>query len=138
MAQRERHVGADPLVGAVTTGMDPREVLRILKVEIAREAASLHFERLEVEKRGRETGQVSTRRIEALKKVAEIELRLKELYPTVLDLHGEAVQRVFQLWLERMTTVAEEVLPAESLALFFNRFATAMEDWETEAEARLR
>lgn len=138
MALRERHVASDPVVGAVTTGTDPRDVLNLLKVEIAREAASLHFERLEVEKRGRDTGQVSTRRIEALKKIAEIELRLKELYPSALDLRGEAVQTVFRLWVERMTSVAEEVLAPESLAMFFNRFATAMVDWESEAEARLR
>lgn len=141
MAQkRQDFIKSDPLVKVLEDGKaDVLDVLTVIKKEIAVETASLTFERLENEKRGRDTGQLSTRRIEALKKVAEIELKIKEIDGESVNLSSERMQKVFALWVEVMRESATEIdMPEELLNLFFNRFATKMEGWEERAANGMR
>jgi hypothetical protein len=135
---RETFIASDPLVKKITDKGEPLEILYLIKKEVAAEAASLNFERLEVSKRGKDTGQVSTRRIEALKKIADIELKIKELDSESVNLSSERMQKLFTLWVETMQQIAQETLPQEVMNLFFNRFATAMEGWEERATNALR
>jgi len=136
--ERQKFIGSDALVKAIEEHGDALGILHLIKKEVAREAASLHFERIETEKRGRDTGQVSTRRVEALKKIADIELKIKEIDSESVNLSSERMQKVFSLWVETMREVAQEILPQETLDLFFNRFATAMDGWEERAANKLR
>lgn len=136
--ERQKFISSDDLVQTIEGRGDSLNILHLIKKEVAREAASLHFERIETEKRGRDTGQVSTRRIEALKKIADIELKIKEIDSESVNLSSERMQKVFALWIETMREVAQETLPQEVMDLFFNRFATAMEGWEERATNNLR
>jgi hypothetical protein len=136
--QRQSFIASDPLVRTIDGKGDSLEILYHIKREVAREAASLHFERIETEKRGRDTGQVSSRRIEALKKIADIELKIKEIDSESINMSSERMQKVFALWVETMREIAQETLPQEVLDLFFNRFASAMEGWEERAASNLR
>lgn len=136
--KREGFIESDPLVQAVKNNSDPLPLYHGIKLEIACEAASLHFERIETEKRGRDTSAVSVRRIHALERLAKIEMKILEADRGALSLRGERMQKVFALWVETMREVAKEVLPPEAMALFFNRFSTAMENWEERAESVLR
>jgi len=136
--RRTRFIDEDPLVKVVDAGGDAFAVLREIKREIAREAASLHFDRMEFEKRGKDPTTVSSRRIEALRRIADIELKIRELDQHALNLSSEKMQRIFALWVETMREIAQEVLPSEVMDLFFNRFATAMEGWEERAQDALR
>jgi hypothetical protein len=135
---RQTFITSDPLVKKIEDKGDPLEVLYLIKKEVASEAASLSFERLEAAKRGKDTGQVSTRRIEALKKIADIELKIKEIDSESINLSSERMQKLFTMWVETMREVAQETVPEEVLDLFFNRFATAMEGWEERATNALR
>lgn len=135
---RQDFIKSDPLVQKIEGRGDVLEVLYLIKREVAAEAASLHFERIETEKRGKETGQVSTRRIEALKKIADIELKIKEIDSDSVNLSSERMQKLFALWVDTIREIAQETLPQEALNLFFNRFATAMEGWEERATSALR
>ena len=135
---REKFIASDPLFQKIEGKGDALDVLYMIKKEVAAEAASLHFERIEAGKRGKETGQVSTRRIEALKKIADIELKIKEIDSESINLSSERMQKLFTIWVETMREVAQETLPEEVMSLFFNRFASMMEGWEERATNALR
>jgi len=137
--RRNNFIDDDPLVKVVNHGGDAFAVLREIKREIAREAASLHFDRLEAESgRAKDPTTISARRIEALRRIADIELKIRELDQHSINLSSEKMQRVFALWVEVIKEVAQEVMTPEVMELFFNRFATAMEGWEERAQDALR
>lgn len=131
--EKARLINQDPIVRAAHERADALQVLHLLKLEIAKEGAAIQATRLEMEKFGKDTGQLSTRRIDALNKIAHIELEIKKLGVEMVDLRSERFQRVFALWIEMIQLVAEEVLDPEQAELFFNRLGTAMEGWEDRA-----
>jgi hypothetical protein len=137
-AARQAFIDDDPLVTALENNEDVRTVLRLLLSSITREAAALEFSRREVEKRGRDAAQISSRRVDALKKAAEIELKLRELDAETWNLSSERFQRLFAFWVEKLTAVAAETLPAEARDLLFNKLSTAMANWEVEASSRIQ
>ncbi len=128
--QKGKFVDGDPVVRATSKPTTPLDMLAIIKREVAKECAALHFQRLENEKLGRDTAQISTRRIDALKKIADIELEIKKLGSDVIDVHSEKFQRVAKFWVETIREIAEQTLQPEQIDMFFNRFMTAMEGWE--------
>jgi len=131
--QKALIVEQDPVVRAAENHLDAISVLHLLKLEIAKEGAAIQATRFELEKFGKDTGQLSTRRIDALNKIAHIELEIKKLGVEMVDLQGERFQRVFALWIDMIRLVAQEVLDPEQVELFFNRLETAMEGWEDRA-----
>lgn len=135
---REDFLESDAVVQAIAVDADSHELFKCIKLEVAKEAASLHFERIETEKRGRDTSMISGRRIEALKKVAEIEMKVKEAEAGSINPKSEKMQKIFALWVEILQKIAKEVLPEEHYAMLFNRFGTAMEGWEEKVQNELR
>ena len=131
-AEKSRFIDLDPVVIA-SRGRDALTVLRTIRSEMAKESAALHFQRIENEKFGKDTAQVSSRRLDALGKIATIEFEMKKLGADVIDLQGERFQRVFAFWIESLKEVAQEVLPPEQLDLFFNRLETSLNGWEDKA-----
>lgn len=136
--QKAKFVDTDSVVRATTSGADTHQVLNLVKAEVAKEAAALHFQRVENEKYGKDTSQMSTRRIDALTKIANIELEIKKLGTDAIDLRHPKFQKVFALWIEMMREVATEILTPELIDLFFNRFSTKVEGWEDRAAEELR
>lgn len=128
--QKAKFVDSDKVVQAALKGSDPMAMLGVIKTEVAKESAALHFQRIENEKYGKDTAQVSTRRIDALKKIADIELEIKKLGGTVLDVKSEQMQQVFKFFIETVRAVLEENLSPEQLDLLFNRLQTEFEGWE--------
>lgn len=135
--EREQFVAGDPVVQNAA-GKDPLSLLSALKKEVARETASLAYQRMINERMGRDSSSISGRRIDALKKIADIELEMHKIGFDQLDLHGEKLQRVFQLWTEIVKDAAVATLGAEQLDLFFNRLTTAMDGWEERAADLVR
>lgn len=137
--EKAKFVTQDPVVVATSTGkVDAPDLLRKLRTEIAKEAASLLFQRVESEKFGKDTSQTSTRRIDALTKIAHIELEIAKLGPSQIDVRSEKFQQVISLFIEFMREAAAETMSPEILNLFFNRFETKMNGWEDKAEDKLR
>jgi hypothetical protein len=136
--QKAKFIDEDPVVKAASKATDPMTMLSIIKAEVAKESAALHFQRMENEKFGRDVAQVSSRRIDALKKIADIELEVKKLGGDVIDVHSEKFARIFTLWIEIIREIAEQTMTPEQLDLFFNRLTTAMEGWEDKAAEALR
>jgi hypothetical protein len=136
--QKTRFIAEDPVVKALTGKIDSATLLSTLRAEIAKEAAALHFTRMEAEKYGKDTAQTSTRRIDALTRIAHIELEIKKLAPDSLDVRSEKFQKVFNMFIEFLRECAQETMPPETIDLFFNRFSTMMEGWEEKAESLIR
>lgn len=128
--QKARFITGDPIVRAATAHADAADMLHSIKLEVAKETAALHFQRIENEKHGKDTAQVSTRRIDALKKIAELELEIRKLGADMIDLKGEKMQRVFSYFIQQIKETAGETLAPEAIDLFFNRLQTALDGWE--------
>jgi len=137
--QREvSFVDGDAIVQATTDRKDSVELLTLAKTRIARAAAALEFQRIEMQKFGKDTGQVTGRQIAALKDIANIELKIRELGAQMIDLRSEPVQKVFAMFIEKLQEAAKGVLPEEQFDLLFNRLETELDGWEDEAESLLR
>lgn len=136
--ERAKFIEEDPVLKAIRAKSDPMSVLAYVKEQVAVEQAALHFQRMENEKLGRDTAQVSTRRIDALKKIADIELELKKLGAGNIDAHSEKFQRVFNTFIESIREIAGETMSPQQCDLFFNRLSTALEGWEDRAADILR
>jgi hypothetical protein len=134
MRQKAAFIDADPLVQSTRSRQEAIEVLQRVKEEVAREAASLHFTRIEEEKYGKDTSQMSSRRIGALREVASIELEIKKLGVASIDLKGERFQKVFKYLIDCIREAVEEVSTPEQLDLIFNRLETKLEGWEDRAQ----
>lgn len=137
--QQVAHVESDPLVTATLKGVDSTETLRLLKQRLARIQAQLDFRRMEDEKRGgREAAGILSRQVATLREIAQIELKIKEMGATTIDLRGAQMQKVFTLLVTKIEMVASEVLSQEQKDLFFNRLQTTFSGWEDEAESIIR
>jgi hypothetical protein len=131
-------IEVDAVVKNLSGKTDSAQLLATLRMEIAREAAALAFQRIENEKLGKDTSQNSTRRIDALTRIAHIELEIRKLAPDAIDVHGEKFTKIFNMFIQCMRQCAEETLPSETIDLFFNRFATMMDGWEDRAADLIR
>lgn len=143
-AERREYVTNHPLVAGQQprrTGNSTLDNLNLIKYQLAREAAALEFERIDKDRRGRDTGQLSSKIVSAWKQVSVIELSIKKIGVTVLDPNSEEMQRVHKMWVdvlrEIMTgMVTEGIVAPEVLDLFFNKFSMAMEGWEERLHLR--
>lgn len=135
--RKAAHVEKDEVVKAADKRENAAEVLRRIQAEVAREAAALEFDRIEQSKYGKDTASVSKARIAALKEVANLELELKRLSASIIDLKSEQMQKVFGLWIS-MIQEAASVLPAEQADVFFNKLTSLTDGWEEKAADQLR
>lgn len=133
--QRARFVESDPLVKTAVSRQEAIDTLQQVKEQVAREAASLQFAKNEEEKYGRDTSQMSSRRIAALREIANIELEIKKLGVTMIDLKGERFQKIFRFFLETVRESASGTLSPEQVDLLFNRLGTKLEGWEEKAQS---
>lgn len=135
--ERDEFIANDPVVRGSAT-RDPLLFLNTLKQEVAREAASMAYQRQLNEKMGRDISQVSKARIDALKKIADIEMEMRKIGFDQIDVYGEKFQKIFKLWITTIRDVASVTLTAEQLDLFFNRLTTEMDGWEDKAAELVR
>lgn len=131
-------IASDPLTLDIEKGTSSVTVLQRIRLEVSKEIAAIQYQRIELDREGKDTTNVSLKRINALERLAKIELKVKLLEHDSINLSSEKMQKLFMLWVETMREVASEVLPPEAVDLFLNRFATAMDGWEKKAEEALR
>jgi len=124
----------DTVNKAVRGRVDSLETLQRIKEEIATEAASLYCDRVEAAKYGKDTTQISSRRIGALKEVASIELEMRRLGTNFIDLKSERFQKVFAFLLDSIRNAATATFSSEQVDMLFNRLETELEGWEEKAQ----
>lgn len=127
--RRSAFIDANPVVKAISGRKDSMEILQKLKEEASKEAAALHFTRIEEEKYGRDTSQISSRHLAAIREVAMLELEMKKMGSTLIDLSSERFQKIFKFFIDTVTEAAEEVLSRENSDLFMNKLETKLENW---------
>lgn len=138
MRQRLDYVDADQLVRAVGDRADGRVVLQRVAEALAREAAVLEHERLQVQARGRDVGQLVSRRVEVLRKLADLQVEIDRSGASIIDPSCEPMQRLYRLFVDDVVAVAKGLLPPELLDLYLNQLAQRFDDWEERAENLLR
>ncbi len=115
-AMRTTAIGADPLVCGLVGGDDTASVIAKVKVELARESASLGWEAQHAAEAGRDPSNFSARRIDALTKLAAITgtaLRLG----VRRELDRDILSRLQAFFVSTVETVARATTPGKSDAL---------------------
>jgi len=139
---KQAFLDRDPLLQQIERGVDGEDVLHLVMRGFAQESASLEFERQEAERNGRETSQLSIRRINALKALGETWIKRKEqLAGKVIDMESPAFAQLFEFMLE---TFREAMLkgnvPRDQAETVFSRLSERMGDdtWEQEARNKMK
>ena len=140
--EKESYLKKDPLLKQLYKGVDSEDVLHLAMMGFADEAASLGFERHEAERQGKETSQLSIRRINALKAIAETWIKRKEqLAGKLIDMNSPAFKRLFEF----MTDTFREVMfnsgiPEDQAETIFVALSERIldETWELEARNRMK
>ena len=139
---KTNHLKKDPLLKSVSQGVDSEDILHFAMVALAEESASLGFERTEAERKGKETSQLSIRRINAIKAVVDSWLKRKDqLAGKVIDLNSASFSKLFEFMIE---TFRESMLkggvPPDQAETIFVALSERMGDetWETEARNRMK
>lgn len=142
IAQKQAFFDNDPLLKQIENAVDAEDVLHLVMQGFAQESASLQFERVEAERTGKETSQLSIRRINALKALGETWIKRKEqLSGKIIDLESTAFQRLFGFMLD---TFRESMLkgnvPRDQVETIFSRLSERMNDdtWEQEAQNKMK
>jgi hypothetical protein len=133
-----RFVEESPLVKATRGNANSADIFRLTIIGAAQNAASLEFQRIELQKRGEDTSQLISRHTKVLKEIAGLQGELRELGQQIADPRSEPFQKVFQLWAENVQKVVKESLGPEQADLFYTKFMTTMENWEDQAENAMR
>ncbi|MDB4278166.1 hypothetical protein N9917_01050 [Deltaproteobacteria bacterium] len=139
--QKKKVMKNDHLVKTVTTTPDSDDVLNHIITELSHEAASMKFERQEAERKGLETSRLSVRRVDALKKTADVWLKRREqLSEKGMDLEGPAFKAVFAFMMETLReTLVESGMRPEMVETVFTGLGNKLdESWKAEAKARMK
>ena len=141
MRRKEDSLKKDPIVIQTKETPESSDVLNQVLSALAEEAASLGFERHEAEWQGKETSQISVRRINALKAVGETWLRRKEQISTKeIDLESSAFKALFEFIMNTFQGALEDSgMRPEMVETVFAKISNRLEDdWENEARNRMK
>lgn len=139
--RRDSYISKDGPLSAAKGNIDSDEVLSSVILGLAEESASLAFERIEAERRGDPTSQISLRRVNALKAVGDTWLKKKELVSsTSLDLESKSFKILFGHIAETFRIACDEagLRPemTESIFAIFGRLVDD-DDWVREAKTKM-
>lgn len=142
VAQKQAFFDNDPLLKQVEENVESEDTLLLVMRGYAQESASLEFERMEAERNGTETSQLSIRRINALKALSDTWIKRKEqLSAKTIDMESPAFSRLFAFMLDtfREAMLAGNV-PRDQAETVFARLSDRMTDetWETEANNKMK
>lgn len=142
VALRQQFFKEDPLLCTVEKNVESEDVLQMVVQGFAREAASLEFERQQAEIQGRETSQISVRRINALKAVADTWLKRKDQVANKsIDLNSMAFRNLFKFIISTFReSMLQEGLTSDQIQVIMTALSSRLSDdtWEEEARIAMR
>jgi len=141
MEAKEEHFKEDELLTAIKDNPEADDVLDIVMVGLAQEAASLEFERREAERQGKDTSTYSLRRANILRATGEMWIKRKEkIEAGMLDMDSPAFEALFGFILETFKdTMTECGLREELMETVFAKLGKRIGDgWKSEAKARMK
>jgi hypothetical protein len=119
-----RFVAADELYQAAQSG-DDLESLYVAREQLAREAASLHFTRLQTVPGSREMGRLITRRISALREITSLTIAIARAGTGMPS--PERLERIMANLIDVVDQSAAGVLPPEVAARFRDELRARLE-----------
>ncbi|MGA3122617.1 MAG: hypothetical protein ABSF69_17770 [Polyangiaceae bacterium] len=126
--ERQRWIEADPGVRAVRDGADPAAVVDTAAVAISEEIASLKWERAKADRAGKDTTGLIHRRVEALAKLATIQLARAKL-----GLHeptdGARLKIVVDCFVAEVRSVLDAVLDRETAQRLGDQLDAELRAW---------
>lgn len=131
----------DPILSAAKKTPEDPDVLHQVVLALGAEAASLGFEREEAERQGLKTSEISVRRVNTLKALADTWLKRKDQIVTRgVDLESPGFKALFKFLLETFQDAldASGVEEEMSETVFSKLNLSINEDWEAEAKNRMR
>lgn len=135
-------IRTDPIVQISEENPESSDVLHHAIKGLAEEAASLRFERMEAERQGTDSSQISVRRINALKTITDAWLKRKEqLNSKAIDLESPAFKKIIQYIGETIALSLQDAEVQDELAdSVMNSFYKRLDDesWVSEAKARMK
>jgi hypothetical protein len=141
LKRKESVLRDDPiLVAAKETPEDP-DVLHQVILALGAEAASLGFEREEAERQGMKTSEISVRRVNTLKALADTWIKRKDqIVNKGIDLESQSFKSLFRFIMETFQEALDlSGVQSEMSETVFAKLTTLMnEDWEAEAKNRMR
>lgn len=138
---KQGHLRNDPILQAAETAPESAEVLNQVVLAIGEEAASLRFERMEAERKGTDTSQLSMRRVAALKAIGDTWIKRKEqIQSRLIDLESPAFQALFQFISETFVRAMQSAGVRQELSdTVIAQFAKLLDDsWKNEAKSRMK
>ncbi len=142
MVKKAEAIANDDVLRMTREAPESPDVLHQVMVGMADEAASLGFERVEAERKGEGTSQISMRRVNALKGVADTWLRRKEqIVNHSVDLDGVGFGVVAKFFMETFRGSMEDSgVHSDMIKVVFAKFSQLVgsDEWKVEAKARMR
>lgn len=128
----------DPVLRSMRAEGDPADRVHQLLIETAREAASIRWDRLQAQRRGSpEAGQLCSRGISALGRVAELVLLEARLRAGDADLHPASMAKITEFFVATVKEVADSSLPSDRADMLMERFTSAIVGWESKLDEKI-
>lgn len=132
----------DTIVATTETSPESSDVLNQVMSGLAEEAAALRFERMEAERNGQDSSQLSVRRVHALKAIGDAWIKRKEqIQNKSVDLESRTFEKLLGFISETFALALEEAgVELEMSNSVFDLFGKKLEDegWKNEAKSRMK
>jgi hypothetical protein len=138
---KEGHLRNDPIIHAAENSPESPELLNQVVLAIGEEAASLRFERMEAERRGTDTTQLSMKRVASLKAMADTWIKRREqIQSRTVDIESPSFRALFEYITETFTRAMQSAGIRQELAdSVISVFAKMLDDtWKNEAKNRMK
>lgn len=134
---RREALDGDSLLGLLQSDRpDPAAVLHAVTLAAAKEQAALLWDRMRVEERSGDAQRISSRRIEALSKLATLVLQRRQVgLSEDDDPRSPQFAKVANLWVETISEAARDTLPSETSKLVLDRLMAAMTAWRASLDS---
>lgn len=137
---RNDHVDSSALFAAARSNPEGDDVLNEIIAAMAEEAAAVEFERLEAERHGAPSSNISAKRARILKGMADTYLKRRDKGEGGVDMESPAFESVMGFMFETI----QEVMTAsgmrkEHIETVFAKLSKVLDDsWKAEATARMK
>jgi hypothetical protein len=128
---RARAVASDPVVGACSSVPSPRELVHLLTVELAREAAAIAWERAEHERLGTgDVGLLAGRRVRALSALADLVRESHQTFAGELDPGDPRLEKILETFLETVMGVLGSCLGHDAAEGIGRQLRERLRGWQ--------
>lgn len=135
MKNKKKHQDAHPLLKQVKEDADSLSVLDLAMQELAKESASLDFERTEAERKGNNTASLSSKKINATKALIDTYFRKRDaIVSENFDFRSKKFQKLFEFIVNKFRRSCDLTgMPEEQIQRLMQIAGEEFEGWEDEA-----